>query len=331
MAEEKKETAEDRIRKRFGQDAVFTFKDNPLKIESVSTGSMALDQALGVGGIPYGRVTEIFGDESSGKSTVCQYVIANAQKTGRLCGYVDMEQALDPVYAQICGVDMETLRISQPENGEEALEIAEEYVRDNYGVVVVDSVASLVPKAEIDRGMGDASMGMQARLMSQALRKLGPFIKKHNTAVIFTNQTRQKIGVMYGNPETTPGGLALKFYASVRVRLHAKKQMEGKLVVASDVTANVIKNKVAIPFGKAEFSLKFGQGIDHYMELVDMGAKLEVITRRGAFFSYGDTRLGQGAENARNFLEGNPVMAAEIEAKIRGSNAPAEIDGSVEA
>ena len=331
MAEEEKETVEDRIKKRFGEDAVFTFADNPLKIESVSTGSMALDRALGVGGVPYGRVTEVMGEESTGKSTLCQYIIGNVQRDGRPCGYVDMEQAFDPIYAEVCGVDMKTLRISQPESGEMALEIAEEMIRGGYGCVVIDSVAALVPAAEIEKSMGDSSMGLQARLMSQALRKLGPVIKQNKTAVIFTNQMRMKIGVMFGNPETTPGGLALKYYASVRIRLRAKKVMEGKVVVASHITANVIKNKVSPPFGAAEFDLKFMRGIDHFMELVEIGTKLEIITRRGAFFSYQDTRLGQGAENARNFLEGNPVMAAEIEAKIRGSNAPAEIDGSVEA
>ncbi len=325
------ETAIDRIKKRFGEDATFKLNSRPLNIPAIPTGSIALDRAIGIGGIPCGRITEIFGPESSGKSTVAQYVIANAQKLGKQAAYVDMEHALDPYYAKHgCGVDIDNLDIAQPGSGEEALEIAEEFIRDSYGVVVIDSIAALVPRAEIEGNMGDSHMGLQARLLSQACRKLNPFISQNGTAVIFTNQMRQKIGVMYGDPSTTPGGLAMRFYASVRIKLSAAKVKDGQEIVANDVTANVIKNKVAPPFGKAKFVTKFGTGIDHFMELVEMGAQLGLITRRGAFFSYNEDKLGQGAQNARNMLEQNPGLAAEIEAKIRTSDAPIEIEATTE-
>jgi recombination protein RecA len=281
-----------------------------LAVECIPTGSISLDIALGVGGVPRGRVVEIYGPESAGKTTLCQHMT---------CAYVDMEHALDPVYAAKCGVDIDNLYIAQPDTGEQALEIAEALMRSGaMDVVVVDSVAALVPRAEIEGEMGDASMGMQARLMSQALRKLSGTIKQTNTCMIFTNQLRQKIGVMFGNPETTTGGMALKFYASVRLdvrRIQAIK--DGQDVVGSRTRVRVVKNKVAPPFREAEFDIMYNEGISKAGDLVDLGVTMEIVTKRGAFFSYKDTRIGQGRENAKRYLNEHPEIAADLEQAIR--------------
>ncbi len=308
------------LTKRFGDGAIMRLGEaTHMNVESIPTGSLALDIALGIGGIPKGRVTEIYGPESSGKTTICQHVVAEAQRRGGVCGYIDMEHALDPLYAARCGVDIENLYIAQPDTGEQALEIAEALVRSGaMDVVVVDSVAALVPRAEIEGEMGDSHMGLQARLMSQALRKLSGAIKQSNTSVIFTNQLRQKIGVMFGNPETTAGGMALKFYASVRLdvrRIQAIK--EGAEVIGSRTRVRVTKNKVAPPFREAEFDIMYNEGISKVGDLIDIGAALEIITKRGAFFSYNDMRLGQGREQAKNFLKAHPEIAEEIELAIR--------------
>jgi recombination protein RecA len=308
------------IKKQFGDGALMRLGEaTHLAVEAIPTGSLALDIALGIGGVPRGRVTEVYGPESAGKTTICQHVVAEAQQRGGLCAYVDMEHALDPAYAERCGVDIDNLYIAQPDTGEQALEIAEALVRSGaMDVVVVDSVAALVPRAEIEGDMGDAPMGMQARLMSQALRKLSGAIKQSNTAMIFTNQLRQKIGVMFGNPETTTGGMALKFYASVRLdvrRIQAIKT--GTDVVGSRTRVRVTKNKVAPPFREAEFDIMYNEGISKEGDIVDLGSALEVITKRGAFFSYNDVRIGQGRENAKAYLKEHPDVAAEIEAAIR--------------
>jgi recombination protein RecA len=312
------------LAKRFGDGAIMRLGEaKHMNIDVIPTGSLALDIALGVGGVPRGRVTEIFGPESSGKTTICQHIVAEAQRRGGVCGYVDMEHALDPIYAARCGVDVENLYIAQPDTGEQALEIAEALVRSGaMDVVVVDSVAALVPRAEIEGEMGDSHMGLQARLMSQALRKLSGAIKQSNTAVLFTNQLRQKIGVMFGNPETTTGGQALKFYASVRLdvrRIQAIK--EGAEVVGARTRVRVTKNKVAPPFREAEFDIMYNEGISKMGDLVDIGTALEIVTKRGAFFSYNDTRLGQGREQAKNFLKQHPEIAEEIELAIRAQQA----------
>jgi recombination protein RecA len=314
------ETALAQIKKQFGDGALMRLGEaTHLAVDAISTGSLALDIALGVGGVPRGRVTEIYGPESAGKTTLCQHVVAEAQRRGGTCAYVDMEHALDPAYAARCGVDVDNLLIAQPDTGEQALEIAEELVRSGaVDVVVVDSVAALVPRAEIEGDMGDATMGQQARLMSQALRKLSGAIKQSNTAMIFTNQLRQKIGVMFGNPETTTGGMALKFYASVRLdvrRIQAIK--EGAQVVGARTRVRVTKNKVAPPFREAEFDIMYNEGISRVGDIVDLGTQMEIITKRGAFFSYGDTRLGQGRENAKAYVKERPELAAAIEAAIR--------------
>ena len=308
------------LTKRFGDGAIMRLGEaTHMQVEIVPTGSLALDIALGVGGVPRGRVTEIYGPESSGKTTLCQHIVAEAQRRGGICGYIDMEHALDPQYAACCGVDIENLYIAQPDTGEQALEIAEALVRSGaMDVVVVDSVAALVPRAEIEGEMGDSHMGLQARLMSQALRKLSGAIKQSNTAVLFTNQLRQKIGVMFGNPETTAGGMALKFYDSVRLdvrRIQAIK--EGAEVVGSRTRVRVTKNKVAPPFREAEFDIMYNEGISREGDLIDIGTALEIITKRGAFFSYNDTRLGQGREQAKHFLRQHPEIAEEIELAIR--------------
>ena len=320
------------LTKRFGDGAIMRLGEaKHMNVESIPTGSLALDLALGIGGVPRGRVTEIFGPESSGKTTICQHIVAEAQRRGGVCGFVDMEHALDPTYAARCGVDIDNLYISQPDTGEQALEIAEALVRSGaLDVVVVDSVAALVPRAEIEGEMGDSHMGLQARLMSQALRKLSGAIKQSNTAVIFTNQLRQKIGVMFGNPETTAGGMALKFYASVRLdvrRIQAIK--EGADVIGARTRVRVIKNKVAPPFREAEFDIMYNEGISKVGDLIDIGSAMEIITKRGAFFSYNDTRIGQGRENAKNYLKANPAMAEEIDLAIRAqqvaTGAPLEV------
>ncbi len=324
MATSGKEKALDaalaQIKKQFGDGALMRLGEaTHLAVDSISTGSLALDLALGIGGVPRGRVTEIYGPESAGKTTLCQHIVAEAQRKGGVAAYVDMEHALDPAYAARCGVDVDNLYIAQPDTGEQALEIAEALIRSGaMDVVVIDSVAALVPRAEIEGDMGDATMGGQARLMSQALRKLSGAIKQTNTAVIFTNQLRQKIGVMFGNPETTTGGMALKFYASVRLdvrRIQAIK--DGAEAVGARTRVRVTKNKVAPPFREAEFDIMYNEGISKVGDIVDLGAQLEIITKRGAFFSYNDQRLGQGRENAKAYLKEHPALAADIEAAIR--------------
>ena len=311
------------LTKRFGEGSIMRLGEaNHMQVEIIPSGSLALDIALGVGGVPRGRVTEIYGPESSGKTTLCQHIVAEAQKRGGVCGYIDMEHALDPVYAAKCGVDVDNLYIAQPDTGEQALEIAEALVRSGaLDVVVVDSVAALVPRAEIEGEMGDSHMGLQARLMSQALRKLSGAIKQSNTAVIFTNQLRQKIGVMFGNPETTTGGMALKFYASIRLDVRRIQAIKvGQDVTGSRTRVRVTKNKVAPPFREAEFDIMYNEGISKVGELVDMGVTLEIITKRGAFISYNDTRLGQGRENAKSYLKENPDLSDEIELAIRAQS-----------
>ncbi|MBI3243023.1 MAG: recombinase RecA [Chloroflexi bacterium] len=308
------------IKKKYGDGALMRLGEaTHLAVESIPTGSISLDIALGIGGVPRGRVVEIYGPESSGKTTLCQHIVAEAQKMGGTCAYIDMEHALDPAYAAKVGVDVENLLIAQPDTGEQALEIADELVRSGaIDVLVVDSVAALVPRAEIEGEMGDASMGMQARLMSQALRKLSGAIKQSNTCMIFTNQLRQKIGVMFGNPETTTGGMALKFYASVRLdvrRIQAIK--DGQEVVGSRTRVRVVKNKVAPPFREAEFDIMYNEGISRMGDLIDLGTTLEIVTKRGAFYTYNDTRIGQGRENAKRYLGEHPEMAGEIEKAIR--------------
>jgi len=311
------------LTKKFGEGAIMRLGEaSHLNVEAIPTGSLSLDIALGVGGVPRGRVTEIYGPEAAGKTTLCLHIVAEAQKRGGVCGYIDMEHALDPVYAAKLGVDIDNLYISQPDTGEQALEIAESLVRSGaMDVVVVDSVAALVPRSEIEGDMGDATMGVQARLMSQALRKLSGAIKQTNTAVLFTNQLRQKIGVMFGNPETTTGGMALKFYASVRLdvrRIQAIK--ENGEVIGNRTRVRVTKNKVAPPFREAEFDVLFNEGISTEGDMLDLGAALEIITKRGAFFSYNDLRLGQGREQAKQYLREHPEVAREIELAIRAQH-----------
>ncbi|MCU0485013.1 MAG: recombinase RecA [Anaerolineales bacterium] len=308
------------IVKRYGDGSVMRLGEaQHMVVEAIPTGALSLDLALGVGGVPRGRITEIYGPESSGKTTICQHIVAEAQRLGGTCAYIDMEHALDPVYAGRCGVDIDNLLISQPDTGEQALEIAETLVRSGaVDVVVIDSVAALVPRSEIEGDMGDATMGMQARLMSQALRKLSGVIKQTNTAVIFTNQLRQKIGVMFGNPETTTGGMALKFYASVRLDVRRVQSIKlGEEVIGSRTKVRVVKNKVAAPFRTAEFDIMYNEGISKAGDLLDLATEMEIVAKRGSFFNYGDVRLGQGRENAKEYLRRNPILAAEIEAAIR--------------
>ncbi len=325
------------ITKRYGEGSIMRMGEaHHMTIEAIPTGSLSLDIALGIGGIPRGRITEIFGPESSGKTTICQHIVAEAQKMGGTAAYVDMEHALDPVYAAHCGVNLDNLLISQPDTGEQALEIAETLVRSGaVDIVVVDSVAALVPRAEIEGDMGDASMGMQARLMSQALRKLSGAINQTKTAMVFTNQLRQKIGIMFGNPETTPGGLALKFYASVRLDTRRIQQIKsGAEITGNRTRVRVVKNKVAPPFRTAEFDIMYNQGISKVGDIIDLATQLEIITKRGAFFSYGDVRLGQGRENAKDFLQQNPELAHEIDTAVRqramGGDLPLTLNGNAE-
>jgi recombination protein RecA len=290
-----------------------------IKVSAIPTGAINLDAAIGIGGVPRGRITEIYGPESSGKTTLCLHVIANAQKTGGIAAFIDAEHALDIEYARKLGVDVDNLLVSQPDTGEQALEIAEVLVRSAaLDVVVIDSVAALVPRAEIEGEMGDSHVGLQARLMSQALRKLTGAINRSQTTVIFTNQIREKIGVMFGNPETTTGGRALKFYASLRIDIRRIGSIKDKEVLVGNKTrAKVVKNKVAAPFKQADFDIMFNVGIDHYGIIVDLGVENDVIQKSGAWFSAGDVRLGQGRENAKAFLQENPDLAAEIEAKVK--------------
>ena len=308
------------LTKRFGDGAIMRLGDAfHLQVESIPTGALSLDIALGVGGVPRGRVIEIYGPESSGKTTLCQHIIAEAQKLGGICAFVDMEHALDPNYAAKCGVDVNNLYVSQPDTGEQALEIAEALIRSGtMDVVVIDSVAALVPRAEIEGEMGDSHMGLQARLMSQALRKLSGVIKQTNTVVIFTNQLRSKIGVMFGNPETTSGGNALKFYASVRLDIRRIQAIKS----GSDVTGNrtrvkVKKNKVAPPFTECEFDIMYNEGISLTGDVLDLAVERELVDKRGAYFRYGETLLGQGRENAKVFLIENPAVLDELEYLIR--------------
>jgi recombination protein RecA len=319
------EAAVSQIRKQFGEGAVVRLGDSShLAVAAIPTGSLALDLALGIGGIPRGRVTEIYGPESSGKTTICQHIVAEAQRLGGTCAYVDMEHALDPAYARRCGVQVEDLYISQPDTGEQALEITETLVRSGaVDVVVVDSVAALVPRAEIEGDMGDATMGMQARLMSQALRKLSGAIKQTNTAVVFTNQLRQKIGVMFGNPETTTGGMALKFYASVRLDARRIESIKvGQEVVGNRTRVRVVKNKVAPPFRVAEFDIMYNEGISKVGDLLDIGVERGLIDKRGSFYNYGEERIGQGRENAKEYLRGHPEIAGALETAIRAAVSP---------
>ncbi|MGD8731361.1 MAG: recombinase RecA [Anaerolineales bacterium] len=307
------------IKKRYGDGAVMRLGEaRHLEVAAIPTGSLALDLALGVGGIPRGRVTEIYGPEASGKTTLAQHIVAETQKMGGVCAFIDMEHALDPAYAARCGVNIEDLYISQPDTGEQALEIAETLVRSGaVDLVIIDSVAALVPRAEIEGDMGDAHMGMQARLMSQALRKLSGAIKQTNTAVVFTNQLRMKIGVMFGNPETTTGGRALKFYASVRLDVRRIESIKvGQEIVGNRVRVRVVKNKVAPPFKVAEFDIMYNEGISKLGDILDLGVEMDIIERRGSYYSYGETRLGQGRENSKQFLRENPDIAEEIEHAI---------------
>jgi len=308
------------IQRKFGEGAIMRLGDaTHLHVEAIPTGALSLDIALGVGGLPRGRVVEVYGPEASGKTTLCQHVIAEAQKLGGICAFVDMEHALDPEYAARCGVDVENLYVSQPDTGEQALEIAEALIRSaTMDVVVIDSVAALVPRAEIEGEMGDAHVGLQARLMSQALRKLSGVIKQTNTVVIFTNQIRMKIGVMFGSPETTSGGNALKFYASVRLDIRRIRSIKD----AGEVTGNrtrvkVKKNKVAPPFRESEFDIMYNNGISKEGDILDLGVEYGILEKRGAYYRYGETLLGQGRENAKTFLLEDPALLHELENLIR--------------
>lgn len=303
-----------------------------MQVDAIPTGSLSLDLALGVGGIPRGRITEIFGPESSGKTTICQHIVAECQKRGGTAAFIDMEHALDPSYAARCGVKIDELLISQPDTGEQALEIAETLVRSGaVDVVVIDSVAALVPRAEIEGDMGDPTMGVQARLMSQALRKLSGAINQTKTAVIFTNQLRQKIGVMFGSPETTTGGMALKFYASVRLDIRRVQSIKvGAEIVGNRVRVRVVKNKVAAPFRTAEFDIMYNEGISKAGDILDLATGLEVVEKRGSFYSYKDMRLGQGREASKNYLRENPQLMEEIENTIRSLGNVDTLSGSWE-
>jgi recombination protein RecA len=308
------------LKKRFGEGTIMKLGEaSHMKIGAIPTGSLSLDLALGIGGVPRGRITEIYGPESSGKTTICQHIIAEAQRLGGIAAFIDVEHALDPGYATKCGVNVDELYISQPDTGEQALEIAEALIRSGaIDVVVIDSVAALVPRAEIEGEMGDAHVGLQARLMSQALRKLVGAINTSNTSLVFTNQLRQKIGVMFGNPETTSGGLALKFYASVRMDVRRTESIkQGGNTVGNRTRVTIKKNKVAPPFRQAEFDIMFNKGISKSGDLLDLGSAMGLVEKRGAFFSYKDQRLGQGRENAKEYLEANPKMALDIETAIR--------------
>jgi recombination protein RecA len=312
------------IEKQFGTGSIMKLGSAKRQsVDAIPTGSIALDLALGVGGIPRGRIVEIYGPESSGKTTVCQHVIAEAQKRGGIAAFIDVEHALDPGYARACGVNVDELLVSQPDTGEQALEITETLIRSGgVDIVVVDSVAALVPRAEIEGEMGDSFVGIQARLMSQALRKLTGAVSRSNTALVFTNQLREKIGVMFGNPETTPGGRALKFYASVRLDIRRVETIKtGTESVGNRVRVKVVKNKVSPPFRVAEFDVMYGEGISTEGGLLDVGVAMDVVTKTGAWFTFGDTRLGQGREAAKEFLKSNKDVAAEIDKRIRAKMA----------
>jgi recombination protein RecA len=316
------------IEKQFGRGSIMRLGSaERQQVDFIPSGSIALDLALGVGGIPRGRITEIYGPEASGKTTVCQHIIAEAQRRGGVAAFIDVEHALDPGYARACGVNVDELLVSQPDTGEQALEITETLIRSGgIDVVVVDSVAALVPRAEIEGEMGDSFVGIQARLMSQALRKLTGAVSRSNTSLVFTNQLREKIGVMFGNPEVTPGGRALKFYATVRLEIRRVETIKtGTESVGNRVRVKVVKNKVAPPFRVAEFDVMYGEGISREGGLLDVGVAMNVVTKTGAWFTYGETRLGQGREAAKVFLRENPAVATEIEGRIRTGMASAEI------
>lgn len=325
MNEERKkalEAAMAQIEKQFGKGAVMKLGEvSTMNVEAIPTGALSLDIALGIGGVPRGRVVEVFGPESSGKTTVALHVIAEAQKAGGEAAFIDAEHALDPVYAKKLGVNIDNLIVSQPDTGEQALEICEALVRSGaVDVVVVDSVAALVPKAEIDGEMGDAFVGLQARLMSQALRKLTGVINKSKTTVIFINQLREKVGIMFGNPETTPGGRALKFYSSVRLDVRKIETLKrGDQVIGSRTRVKVVKNKVAPPFREAEFDIMYGEGISREGNILDIAANLDIINKSGSWFSYNGERLAQGRDNVKQYLKDNPALMAEVEKKVRDS------------
>jgi recombination protein RecA len=326
------------IEKQFGSGSIMRLGSaERQQVDTIPTGSIALDLALGVGGIPRGRITEVFGPESSGKTTLCQHVIAEAQRKGGVAAFIDVEHALDPGYARACGVNVDELLVSQPDTGEQALEITETLIRSGgIDVVVVDSVAALVPRAEIEGEMGDSFVGIQARLMSQALRKLTGAVSRSNTSLVFTNQLREKIGVMFGNPETTPGGRALKFYASVRLDIRRVETIKsGQESIGNRVRVKVVKNKVAPPFRVAEFDVMYGEGISKEGGLLDVGVAMDVVDKTGAWFTYEETRLGQGREASKDFLRQNAQIAVDIESKIRakvaGGDAAVPVEGIEEA
>ena len=316
------------IEKQFGSGSIMKLGSaERQQVDTIPTGSIALDLALGVGGVPRGRIVEVFGPESSGKTTLCQHVIAEAQKKGGVAAFIDVEHALDPGYARACGVNVDELLVSQPDTGEQALEITETLIRSGgIDCIVVDSVAALVPRAEIEGEMGDSFVGIQARLMSQALRKLTGAVSRSNTSLVFTNQLREKIGVMFGNPETTPGGRALKFYASVRMDIRRIETLKtGTDAIGSRTRVKVVKNKVASPFRVAEFDIMYNEGISREGGLLDVGIAAGILSKTGAWFNYGDIRLGQGRENAREFLKQNPEIAQKIDDEIRGKVASIEV------
>ena len=315
------ETALSQIEKKYGEGAIMRLGENGgLNVEAISTGSLALDAATGIGGFPKGRIIEIYGPESSGKTTLALHAVAEAQKAGGEAAFVDAEHALDPIYAAALGVDVDSLLVSQPDDGEQALEIVEALARSGaLDVIVVDSVAALVPRAEIDGEMGDSHMGAHARLMSQAMRKLAGVISKSNTIIIFINQLREKVGVVFGNPETTTGGRALKFYATIRMDVRRTESLKGSNgeFIGSHTKVKIVKNKVAPPFKVAEFDIMFGEGISHESELVDMAVNMDILKKSGAWFSYGEQRIGQGRENTKQYFKDNPDVAAEVEQKIK--------------
>jgi len=315
----------EQIERQYGKGSIMKLGEAPARVagDAIPTGALALDLALGIGGIPKGRVTEIFGSEASGKTTLAQHIIAETQKAGGIAAYIDAEHAFDPGYAANCGVNLRDLLISQPDTGEQALEITETLVRSGaVDVIIIDSVAALAPRAEIEGEMGDTHVGLQARLMSQALRKLSAAISKSKTAVIFINQLREKVGIVFGNPEVTPGGRALKFYSSVRIDLRRGESIkQGTEMVGARVRARVVKNKVAPPFRSAEFDIMFNHGISKEGNLVDLGVTTGVIKKAGAFFTYGDTKLGQGRENAKDYLRQHSELASQLESTIRASTA----------
>jgi len=326
------ETALLQIEKQYGKGSIMRLGDanSNMNISVIPTGCLELDIALGIGGLPRGRIIEMYGPESSGKTTVALHAVAEAQKLGGAAAYIDVEQALDPVYAKALGVDIDNLLVSQPDSGEQALEIAETLVRSGaIDIIVIDSVAALVPKAEIDGEMGDAHVGLQARLMSQALRKLAGPISRSNTVAIFINQLREKVGIMFGNPEVTPGGRALKFYSSVRIEIRRGEQIkEGENILGNKTKAKIVKNKVAPPFKTAEFEIRYGTGVLHSASIVNVAVDMDIINKSGAWFSYEGVKIGQGRENARKYIEERPELAAEITAKVmakvKGEAAPAE-------